>query len=117
MPGLEAIFSASARVSASSESRATTRFTMPSILASSAPIASPVKSSSLALRTPSSQGCAKYSTPFTPKATTGSEKVASSDATTRSHTQTSIRPPAIVRPCTEAMVGFGRLRQRQHMPR
>jgi hypothetical protein len=55
--------------------------------------------------------------PFTPNATTGSENVASSAATTRSNGHTSISPPAMTLPWTEAIVGLGRLRQRQQKPR
>ena len=76
-----------------------------------------MKSNSLANRGPSTQGCAKYSTPGMPIRTTGSAKNASSAATMRSHTQASIRPPAMHAPCTIAIVGFGRSRQRRHMPR
>ena len=54
MLGRLAIFSARARVKLSSSSRATTWLTMPSVLASAAPIASPVNSISLALRWPTS---------------------------------------------------------------
>ena len=48
---------------------------------------------------------------------TGSWKNASSVATIRSHTHASISPPAMQAPCTAAIVGFGRSRQRRHMPR
>ena len=100
-----------------SSSRATTLATMPTSLASAAVIARPVNSSSLASRPPSSKGWVKYSWPLTPKATTGSENVASSAQMIRSIGHTSIRPPAITLPCTSAIVGLAMLRQRQHRSR
>ena len=78
---------------------------------------SPVNSISLANRGPSTHGWAKYSTPGMPIRTTGSAKNASSDATIRSQTQASIRPPAMQAPCTIAIDGLGISRQRRHMPR
>jgi hypothetical protein len=113
--GLRAMRRASASAAGWSSSRATTWFTMPSWRASSAVNQSPVNSSSLALRGPSSQGWAKYSTPFTPMPTVGSENRASSLATITSHTHRSMSPPAIVLPWAAATTGLGRLRHRQHM--
>ena len=82
-----------------------------------APSQSTVNSNSLALRTPTSQGWAKNSTPQTPIYTTGSRDSASSEAIMISQAQASIRPPAMHLPCTAAMVGLGKLRQRSVMPR
>jgi hypothetical protein len=49
----------------------------------------------------------------TPMVTTGSQNSASSLATMRSQAQASIKPPAMHLPCTSAIVGFARLRQRR----
>ena len=117
MAGCSAISAARARLASASVSRGTTRFTIPSSRATSAVMARPVNRSSFAFRTPNSQGWPKYSTPLAPKATTGSWKVASSLATTRSKGQTSMSPPAITLPCTATIVGFGMFRQRQQSPK
>ena len=61
---------------------------------------------SFALRGPNSQACRKYSCPFTPNATTGSENSASSLAMMMSIGHAIISPPAIALPCTCAIVGF-----------
>ena len=57
--------------------------------------ASAINSNSLALRTPTSQGWAKNSTPQTPISTTGSRNSASSEAIMITQAQASIRPPAL----------------------
>ena len=85
---------------------------MPSWRASSAVMAPPVNSSSLALRGPISQVWAWSSTPLMPMNRTGSENSALSAAMIRSHGQQSMSPAAMHLPCTAAMVGFGMLAPR-----
>ncbi len=70
-------------------------------------IDSPVNSSSLALRGPSSQVWAWSSTPLMPMNSTGSENSALSAATIRSQGQHSISPAAMHLPCTAAIDGLG----------
>ena len=100
-----------------SSSRGTTSFTIPRRCAVCASTQSPVYSICRAFRCPSSHGCAKYSTPGIPQPTTRSRNSASSDAMMMSHTHASIRPPAIVFPCTSAIIGFGMFRHRRHICR
>ena len=111
--GLLAMRPAMASTVASRSARGTTWFTMPRRCASWALQLSAVKRNSLALRAPSSHGCTNHSTPSTPMVTTGSQNSASSLAMMMSQAQASISPPAMQRPCTAAMVGLGRLRQRR----
>ena len=82
---------ANSTVRSASSSAGKILLTMPSAWASSASMASPVSSSSLALRGPNSHGWAKYSTPHMPRREpTTSAKRVSSAHTMRSHAHSSI---------------------------
>ena len=100
---------ASAIVSCSSASCATTRFTMPILSASSAETTSPVKYNSRALPAPTSF-CRKYEPPKSPLKPTLRKIVPSfafSDATRRSHASARLRPAPTAWPLTIAIVGLG----------
>ncbi|MCY1462316.1 hypothetical protein D9M71_800790 [compost metagenome] len=72
--GISDMRRATSRVTSSSTSRGTTLLTMPICQARSAPMRSPRKRNSLAMRGLSSWTWAKYSTPGMPMRTTGSAK-------------------------------------------
>ena len=76
-----------------------------------------MNSISLALRAPHSHVWPWYSTPPMPMLTTGSENLALSAATIRSHGQQSSRPPAMHTPWTAAIDGLGTFRQRSEYSR
>ncbi|AUS51042.1 Uncharacterised protein [Mycobacterium tuberculosis] len=111
--GTFAIRRANSIVLVASSSAGNTLLTIPSAWASSAPMQSPVSSSSLVLRGPNSHGCPKYSTPHMPsRVPTTSANTVSSLATIRSQHQASINPADSTAPCTWAMVILRRLRHR-----
>ena len=104
-----ATWRASAATAASRSAAATTRLTRPRPRAASAPMGSPVKSSSFVAAAPMVSTSFQVSATGTasPMRASGIAKRALSAATRRSQCNASSQPPAIASPCTAASVGCG----------
>src|SRR5918993_2767285 len=109
---LPAISAARAVAVASTSARGTTRSARPSCLASSAPTRRPVSTRSLAAERPTRRTSSWVPPPAgtRPRRTSGSPKVASVAATTRSQARASSVPPPRAKPRTAATVGSGQRR-------
>src|SRR5205085_9234082 len=106
--GFEAMKRASNWVSLASSPGATTRLTRPRRRASSADIASPVSSISMAaLRATARDKATIGVEQNSPILTPGVAKRASDDAIARSQDATSWHPAAVAKACTCAMTGLG----------